>query len=52
MSKITTAKWTRGAAQVPALQVQSPQFKPQSHKKENSDLAIILGFIFLMFLKN
>jgi hypothetical protein len=34
ISKITRAKWTGGVAQVvaPALQVQSPEFKPQSHQ--------------------
>jgi hypothetical protein len=35
MSKITRAKWTGGVAgRLPALQVESPEFKPQSHQKK------------------
>jgi hypothetical protein len=35
-SKTTRAKWTRvgSSSRVPALQSQSPEFKPQSHKKK------------------
>jgi hypothetical protein len=38
ISKITKAKWAGGVAQVvPALQEQSPEFKPQTHpQKKNS----------------
>jgi hypothetical protein len=31
--KVTRAKWTEGVAQVPALQVQSPEFKPRPQKE-------------------
>jgi hypothetical protein len=36
LSKITRAKWT--SRRVPALQVQSPEFKPQSHSKRKKKL--------------
>jgi hypothetical protein len=41
---MTSAKWTGGVAQV-ALQVQSPEFKPQSHqrKKNGSNLCPLKG---------
>jgi hypothetical protein len=39
ISKITRAKWDRG---IPALQVQSPEFKsPQFHQKKKKELGIV-----------
>jgi hypothetical protein len=43
ISKISIAKidWRCGSnSRVPAVQVQSPEFKPQSHKKEKKERTI------------
>jgi hypothetical protein len=50
--KITRAKWTGGVAQVPALQVCSPEFKTQFDEKKKRVLLKINFLVFVFPLAN
>jgi hypothetical protein len=49
ISKITRAKWMQGVTQVPALQVQSPEFKSQSipSSKKQAELGNVRAMWFM-----
>jgi hypothetical protein len=51
ISEITRAKWSRGGpgCRVPALEVRSPELKPQSHQKQQQTKYMKVDLFFFIF---